>query len=218
MFIAKNYGADACRLYLCNSPVVRAEDLKFSETGVKNIVKEIFLPWFNAYRFLIQSISRWEKNQDKNFVFDPTVKSKVAADPNANIMDKWIIAINQSMIKYFRQEMDSYRLYTVVKKLLTFLDQLTNWYVRLNRPRLKGDNGIEDQLTSLNILFDVLLNTTIMLSCFTPFLSDYIYLNMKNGINQDDKSLYAESVHFLRTPEFDQGLLNETIERQISRM
>ena len=53
MLIAKNYGADACRLYLCNSPVVRAEFLQFKEQGVKNVVREIFLPWFNAYRFLI---------------------------------------------------------------------------------------------------------------------------------------------------------------------
>jgi len=53
MLIAKTYGADACRLYLCNSPVVRAESLKFEEYGVKAVVREIFLPWFNAYRFLI---------------------------------------------------------------------------------------------------------------------------------------------------------------------
>ena len=60
MLIAKNYGADACRLYLCNSPVVRAEFLQFKELGVKTVVREIFLPWFNAYRFLIQNISRYE--------------------------------------------------------------------------------------------------------------------------------------------------------------
>ena len=53
MLIAHNFGADACRLYLCNSPVVRAETLKFSEKGVKEIVKNVFLPWFNAYRFLV---------------------------------------------------------------------------------------------------------------------------------------------------------------------
>lgn len=53
MLVFNNYGADACRLYLCNSPVVRAEELKFAETGVKHIVREVFLPWFNAYRFLI---------------------------------------------------------------------------------------------------------------------------------------------------------------------
>jgi isoleucyl-tRNA synthetase len=218
MDVAKNYGADACRLYLCNSPVVRAEDLKFAEQGVKNIVKEIFLPWFNAYRFLIQSVSRWEKNENASFMYDPQIKSKVAQDPNANIMDKWIIALNQSLIKFFREEMDSYRLYTVVKKLVSFLDQLTNWYVRLNRPRLKGDNGLPDQHVSLNILYDVLLNTTMMMSCFTPFLSDYIYQNLKNGVDKENKQYYAESVHFLRTPEFEEGLMNTEIERQISRM
>lgn len=53
LFIAHQFGADACRLYLCNSPVVRADSLKFSQDGVRGIVREVFLPWFNAYRFLI---------------------------------------------------------------------------------------------------------------------------------------------------------------------
>jgi isoleucyl-tRNA synthetase len=92
--IADEFGADACRLYLCNSPVVRAEPLKFSEVGVKGIVRDVFLPWFNAYRFLIQNISRWEKSTGKNFVFDPTLKETIFLDPSSNIMDKWIIASN----------------------------------------------------------------------------------------------------------------------------
>lgn len=51
--VADTHGADATRLYLCNSPAVRGDDLRFSETGVKNVVRDIFLPLFNAYRFLI---------------------------------------------------------------------------------------------------------------------------------------------------------------------
>ena len=51
--IAHAHGADACRLYLCNSPLVRAEPLRFSAEGVKHIVRDIFLPWFNSYRFCI---------------------------------------------------------------------------------------------------------------------------------------------------------------------
>ena len=51
--IAKKHGADAVRLYLCSSPVVRAESLKFSKEGVKDVVKEVFLPWYNAFRFLM---------------------------------------------------------------------------------------------------------------------------------------------------------------------
>jgi len=77
MLIAHNFGADACRLYLCSSPVMRAEPLKFLEEGVKNIVKDVFLPFFNAYRFLIQNVSRWEKTTQKNFIYDPTLKNRL---------------------------------------------------------------------------------------------------------------------------------------------
>lgn len=53
VFVCNSYGADACRLYLANSPIVKAEQLKFSEKGVEGIVKNVFLPWFNVYRFLV---------------------------------------------------------------------------------------------------------------------------------------------------------------------
>ncbi len=114
--------------------------------------------------------------------------------------------------------MDNYRLYNVVKHMLQFLEQLTNWYVRLNRSRMKGEEGLEEQFTSLNTLFDVLLNTTIMMSCITPFLSEYIYQNMKNGINTSDKDYYGDSIHFLQIPHYNEQLLNERIETMIERM
>ena len=66
-------------------------------------------------------------------------------DKNSNLMDRWIISATQNLIKLVRAEMDAYRLYNVVKPLLSFLDQLTNWYVRLNRTRMKGEDGIKDQ-------------------------------------------------------------------------
>jgi isoleucyl-tRNA synthetase len=77
LFIAHQFGADACRLYLCNSPVVRAEPFKFSADGVKSIIRDVFLPWFNAYRFLIQNISRWEKHTGHHFTYDPSLKEKL---------------------------------------------------------------------------------------------------------------------------------------------
>lgn len=132
-------------------------------------------------------------------------------------MDKWIIAANQNLIKFVRNEMDNYRLYNVVRHMLQFLEQLTNWYVRLNRNRMKGEEGVEDQFTSLNTLFDVLLNTTIMMSCITPFLTEYIYQNLKNGIPQDSP-YYADSIHFLQIPDYQEKLLNEKIEKMVERM
>ena len=70
MIMLKNYGADAIRLYLANSPLVRAETLNFKEAGVKAVVRDVFLPWYNAYRFLIQNIGRWEIKNNKEFCFD----------------------------------------------------------------------------------------------------------------------------------------------------
>lgn len=50
-----------CRLYLINSPVVRAENLRFKEEGVRDVLKDVFLPWYNAYRFLVQNVQRLQK-------------------------------------------------------------------------------------------------------------------------------------------------------------
>ena len=59
--VVNDCGADALRLYLINSPVVRAENLKFQEKGVKDIVKDVFLPWFNAYRFFVEAVFKFNK-------------------------------------------------------------------------------------------------------------------------------------------------------------
>lgn len=58
LLTCNQFGADAIRLYLINSPLVRAENLNFSNTGVQAVVREIFLPWYNAYRMLIQNITK----------------------------------------------------------------------------------------------------------------------------------------------------------------
>lgn len=94
-------------------------------------------------------------------------------------MDRYIIATSQMMIKSVRKEMDIYHLYSVVRHTLTFLENLTNWYVRLNRGRMKGesevDDPVEDQRVSLNTLFDVLLSATQLMAPITPFLSEFLY-------------------------------------------
>ena len=68
-------------------------------------------------------------------------------------------------------------------------------------------------------MFDVLLNTTIMMSCITPFISEYIYQNLKNGITeQQAKQYFADSIHFLNIPDYDEHLINERIEEMVQRM
>ena len=68
--LLNEYGADALRLYLINSPVVRGETLRFKKEGVFAVVKDVFLPWYNAYRFLVQNVLRLQQQQ--GITFQPT--------------------------------------------------------------------------------------------------------------------------------------------------
>ena len=74
-----------------------------------------------------------------------------------NVLDKWIMAATRSLIIFVREEMGAYRLYTVVPRLVKFIDDLTNIYVRYNRRRLKGRSGDADCLQGLTCLYNVLL-------------------------------------------------------------
>ena len=79
-------------------------------------------------------------------------------------------------------------------------------------------SGDKEQQICLNTLFDVLLNSTILMSCITPFISEYMYQNMKNGIDTKHTDFYAESIHFLQMPTFKEQLLDERIETMVHHM
>ncbi|KAL9032888.1 MAG: hypothetical protein Q9214_007769 [Letrouitia sp. 1 TL-2023] len=147
------------------------------------------------------------------FVFDPTAESG-----NKNVMDRWILASCQSLLKFTNGEMAAYRLYTVVPKLLGLIDNTTNWYIRFNRRRLKGEFGIEDTQRALNTLFEVLYTLTRGLAPFTPFLTDNIYQRLLPYIPKHLQAKDPRSVHFLSFPEVREELFDETIERQVGRM
>ncbi|KAL1007813.1 hypothetical protein UPYG_G00091930 [Umbra pygmaea] len=203
--VVQSYGADALRLYLINSPVVRAENLRFKEEGVRDILKDVFLPWYNAYRFLEENIA---------FMYNEST-----AKPSDNIMDKWIQSFTQSLIQFFKAEMDAYRLYTVVPKLVRFVDMLTNWYVRTNRRRLKGESGSEDCLWALECLFSVLFSMCRLMAPFTPFITEMMYQNLRHlldpaSVEEKDSS----SIHYLMLPQVRECLIDKRIESAVSQM
>lgn len=90
------YGADALRLYLVNSPVVRAESLKFVEAGVFAVVKDVFLPWYNAYRFLCQNVVRVAAEGR------PLEPAAVLAAAPTNVLDRWIQAATRNLVNTVR--------------------------------------------------------------------------------------------------------------------
>ncbi|XP_016892283.1 isoleucine--tRNA ligase, cytoplasmic [Cynoglossus semilaevis] len=212
--IVQNYGADALRLYLINSPVVRAENLRFKEEGVRDMLKDVFLPWYNAYRFLVQNVQRLQKEEGTVFLYNENT-----AKPSDNIMDKWIQSFTQSLIQFFRAEMDAYRLYTVVPRLVKFVDMLTNWYVRTNRRRLKGETGTQDCLWALETLFSVLFSMCRLMAPFTPFVTEMMYQNLRHLIDPvsfDEKD--TSSIHYLMLPQVRESLIDKQIENAVSQM
>uniref|UniRef100_A0A8C4M7N6 isoleucine--tRNA ligase n=1 Tax=Equus asinus asinus TaxID=83772 RepID=A0A8C4M7N6_EQUAS len=212
--VIHKYGADALRLYLINSPVVRAENLRFKEEGVRDVLKDVLLPWYNAYRFFIQNILRLQKEEEMEFLYNEnTVKE------SANITDRWVLSFMQSLVEFFKAEMAAYRLYTVVPRLVKFVDVLTNWYVRMNRRRLKGENGMEDCVLALETLFSVLLSLCRLMAPYTPFLTEMMYQNLKMLIDpvsvQDKDTL---SIHYLMLPHVREELIDKKTESAVSRM
>jgi len=211
--VIDKYGADALRLYMINSPVVRAETLRFKESGVKEIVAKVLLPLWNSYKFFRDQVLLMKKVESIDFQFDPNAESA-----NENVMDRWILASCQSLLKFTNEEMAAYRLYTVVPKLLELIDNTTNWYIRFNRRRLKGEYGIEDTQRALNTLFEVLYTITRGLAPFTPFITDNIYQRLLPHIPKSLQGEDPRSVHFLPFPEVREELFNEGVERQVGRM
>lgn len=208
--IFEKYGADALRLYLIDSPVVRSENLRFREEGVRDIQKNVFLPWYNAYRFLVQNVQLLEKETRHKF-FAKLVHSD-------NILDRWIMSYTHSLVSFVKKEMAAYRLYTVVPRLVKYFDILTNWYVRFNRKRLKGDCGLDECYKSLETLAHVLLLIIRLMSPFTPFITELLWQNLRNLLHDDTDVKQADSIHFLLLPEADMSLIDEDIERKVSVM
>jgi isoleucyl-tRNA synthetase len=106
----------------------------------------------------------------------------------------------------------------VVPRLLELIDNTTNWYIRFNRRRLKGENGVEDTHHALNALFEVLFTLCRGLAPFTPFLTDNIYQRLLPHIPEKLRAEDPRSVHFLEFPEVRKELFDSAVERRVARM
>ncbi|KAL0205518.1 hypothetical protein P9112_000825 [Eukaryota sp. TZLM1-RC] len=207
LLVVKDHGADALRLYLINSQVMKGESLRFRKVGVEGILRDVLLPWFNSFKFLTQNIDRFNQNLGE-FVVDTQTALK-----SDNIFDKWIISSLNSLISFIRTEMESYRVYCVVPQILNFVQNLSNWYVRLNRDRIRGALGVEEARLSLQTLFYVVFEFNLCMAPFACFLTEHIYQEL--GKYQQNTE---QSVHFLEFPTVMEHATNQSIEKMIERM
>jgi len=195
MEIVKKHCADALRLYLINSPVVQGQELRFKAEGVKDVVKEVILPVYHALKFFTIQHNRLILAGHK---FD----AKAEGD---NVMDQWIKAAGQKLVTYLHEEMGKYKLSTVLQSengVIAWIDNLTNWYVRMNRPRLKGVGGdLKDWQAGLASLFQVLILTSKVMAPFTPHIAEYMWRQLCPLLPEGERE---DSVHYTEIPEVEQ--------------
>ncbi len=195
--VIDKYGADALRLYMIYSPVVRAESLRLSEDGVKNSLRHLILPWWNAYSFFITyaNIDGWTPEQ--------------SVPERDNLMDRWI----QSSLARLEQEvtdaMDRYDLQASVRPFVAFIEDLTNWYIRRSRRRFWKTEDDTDKVQAYSTLYDVLLGLCKIAAPFTPFISETIYQNLKTDA-------MPESVHLNDFPTAADAKRDEVLEGQMA--
>ena len=197
------YGADALRLYLINSGLVRGEEQRFSDSGVKDMVRRALLPWYNVFSFLrtYAEIDEWSPDKGTH--------------QGSNVLDMWITSRLQTLKARVAQEMEAYRLYNVVPALFDFIEELTNWYLRLNRARCWGEDISADKIAAYSTLYNTLLELSMLMAPFAPFLSEHIYLQLGAFGGATPK---PESVHLCSYPLVEKPQQQPDLEVAVARM
>lgn len=199
--ILEKLGADALRLFLINSPAVKAEDLRFSEKGVTDMARSILLPFWNAYSFFVTyaNIDGWK----------PRYSAKPSSD---NELDQWIVSLLNHVIASVNKEMENYCLYQVVPLLVDFIDNLTNWYIRRSRRRFWKSENDTDKNSAYATLHYVLVEFSKVMAPFLPFLTEAIYRNLVVQNNPTAPS----SVHLCSYPQPDESMIHLEQETRMS--
>ena len=176
------YGADAIRLYMIYSPVVKAESLKFSEKGVQQLMRDLLIPWWNAYSFFVTYAN-----------VDGFDDAEVVYPKSENVLDRWIVSSMETLINDVTAAMDDYDLQKSVRPFVKFVEDLTNWYIRRSRRRFWKSTNDGDKLAAYRTLRYVLVQLSKVAAPFTPFIAEEIYTNLKGAGD-------PESVHLCDFP------------------
>ncbi len=186
MDVVNTYGADALRLFLLGSPVVRAEDLRFSEDGIKEVLRGVMLPIWNAYSFFTTyaNVDNWEP---------PKGELKAPENPE-NPLDRWILSSLADMVAEIRTAMDTYHIQKAANRFEKFVEDLTNWYIRRSRRRFWKSQNDTDKLDAYSTLYYVLITFTKCAAPFIPYITEEIY----RALRTEDM---PESVHLCDYPE-----------------
>ena len=202
--VIDKFGADALRLFLMNSSAVKGEGLRYSDQGVKDVLKGVLLPLWNAYSFYVTYAN-----------IDRIRPGCLPRDPG-NPLDRWILSETGALAAAVGESLDAYDIQKAVEPILAFIDALNNWYIRRSRRRFwksaqgEGEGGGDaDKKEAYAALRGALFTLAKVAAPFVPFITEEIYRNLRTS---DD----PESVHLARWPGADAFRRDEPLEHKMN--
>ena len=190
------FGADAIRLFLMHSPVVKADDLKYSDDGVRDVLKGILIPLWNSYSFFITYA-----NIDGIQITDNGFENSAPTNP----LDRWLLSITQKLIKDVTEAMEAYDLSKAIDPIVSYIDQLNNWYIRRSRRRFWKSESDTDKTEAYQSLYHALKTFALVAAPVIPFITETMWQNLR--IDSD-----PISVHLADYPVYNDSVRDEEIE------
>lgn len=200
--LLNEYGADALRTYLIDSPVLRGEPMRFTESGLREVIRSVMIPLWNAYSFFTTYAQA-----DAITLADIERAPDPADRPE---IDRWILSTLQTLIANVNEQMEGYYLYAVIKPTLAFIDDLTNWYIRRSRRRFWREKSEDDadKLAAFATLYEVLTTFAKVLAPVLPFITEQMY----QGLVAEHQPDAPVSVHHCDFPMADESLRDPQLE------
>ena len=199
------FGADALRAYLLNSPLLRGEPLRFAEGGVRDVVRTVMLPYWNAYSF-------FTTYAEADAISMADLETAPPPAERAEI-DRWILSVLQSLIRRVNEQMEGYYLYNVIPPMIEFIEDLTNWYIRRSRRRFwrqRQSGSDADKLAAFATLHEVLVTFGKVIAPVLPFITEHIYQDLVVAHRAESG---PASIHHEDYPESQTGLIDTTLEQ-----
>lgn len=160
MLVVEKYGADALRLYLMSSTVMKAENLNFEEKGVEEVKRKVFGIWWNVLAFY-------------RLYSGSTTAPETLPQSASHVLDQWILQQTVRLTSTVMSSMDEYNVVTASRELMKFVDSLSTWYVRLSRDRFRSGNQ-----ESIQVLGAVLRRVSQLFAPFAPFFAELCWQNI----------------------------------------
>ena len=193
--VMQKYGGDALRLYLLGSPIMKGEDVNFSNDGVPEVTRGFLLILWNSYKYFTDygNIFNWSCDVSGGYA----MKSE-----NRTILDDWILAKLTKLVLDLNKSYEQFDTFTIVKSIREFVvNDFSTWYIRRNRDRVANNDNELDRNVCLSVMYGVLVTLSKVMAPIAPFIAEEMYRTLTGDT----------SVHLTQFPKGDKNLLNSQL-------